>query len=52
MKQKIIREILDWLKYIAIAVVLALVLRNFVVLSIKVPTPSMLPTIQLAISFL
>jgi len=47
MEQKVIREILDWLKYIAIAVVLALVIRSFVVMNIKVPTGSMLPTIQL-----
>ncbi|MDD2574368.1 MAG: signal peptidase I [Firmicutes bacterium] len=47
MDQKTVREILDWLKFIAIAVVLAFLIRNYVVLSIKVPTPSMLPTIQL-----
>jgi signal peptidase I len=46
MEQKILREILDWIKYIAIAVVLALLLRHFVIMNIKVPTPSMLPTIQ------
>jgi signal peptidase I len=48
MEQKTVREILDWLKYIAVAVVLALLIRNFVVLNIKVPTGSMLPTIQLS----
>lgn len=47
MEQKIVREILDWLKYIAIAVVLALLIRHFIVLNVKVPTGSMLPTIQL-----
>lgn len=47
MEQKIVREILDWIKYIAIAVVLALLLRHFIIMNIKVPTPSMLPTIQL-----
>ncbi|NLZ90393.1 MAG: signal peptidase I, partial [Clostridiales bacterium] len=47
MEQKVIREILDWLKYIAIAVVLALIIRSFVVMNINVPTGSMLPTIQL-----
>jgi signal peptidase I len=47
MEQKVVREILDWLKYIAIAIVLALIIRSFVVLSIKVPTVSMLPTIHI-----
>ncbi len=47
MDQKTLREILDWIKYIALALVLAFVLRNFIIFSIKVPTPSMLPTIGL-----
>ncbi len=47
MEQRTVHEILDWLKYIAIAVILALLIRHFIVLNIKVPTQSMLPTIQL-----
>jgi len=43
---KIVKEILDWLKYIAIAVVLALLINNFVLINAEVPTGSMEKTIM------
>jgi signal peptidase I len=46
-KGKIIREIFDWLKYIAIAVVLALLINNFVLINAEVPTGSMEKTIMI-----
>jgi signal peptidase I len=45
-KGKILREIVDWLKYIAIAVVLALLINNFVLINAEVPTGSMEKTIM------
>lgn len=47
MDENIVKEVLDWIKYVAVAIVIALILRNFIIFSVKVPTPSMLPTIQL-----
>lgn len=44
--QKLIREILDWLKYIIIAVILALIINNFILINAEIPTGSMERTIM------
>jgi signal peptidase I len=43
---KILREIFDWLKYIAIAVILALLINNFILINAEIPTGSMEKTIM------
>lgn len=46
-RQTITKEIFDWVKTIAIAVVVALLIRSFVFTPSIVPTGSMIPTIQI-----
>lgn len=46
MEDKVKGEIVEWIKYIAFAVILALVIRSFVFMTVKVPTGSMYPTIK------
>ena len=45
-KGKIVKEIIDWLKYIAIAVILAILINNFILINAEVPTGSMEKTIM------
>ena len=45
-KKEIIKEIISWIKVIALAFVVALLLNNFVIVNANVPTGSMESTIQ------
>ena len=45
-KGKIIKEIIDWLKYIIIAVILAVLINNFILINAEIPTGSMEKTIM------
>lgn len=40
------KDIFDWIKIVIVAVVVALVINNYVIINAEVPTPSMYPTIQ------
>jgi signal peptidase I len=45
-KNYVVREILDWAKYIIIAVIFALIITNYVIVNALVPTGSMETTIM------
>lgn len=46
MDEKLKAEIVEWVKYIVFAVVVAVLIRSFVFMTVKVPTGSMYPTIK------
>jgi signal peptidase I len=46
MDNRVKNEIIEWIKYIGFAVILAMVIRSFVFMTVKVPTGSMYPTIM------
>lgn len=45
MDNRLKNEIIEWIKYIGFAVILAVIIRSFVFMTVKVPTGSMYPTI-------
>jgi len=47
MNQRIKREVREWTESIIIAVIIALVIRTFVVQAFKIPSGSMIPTFQI-----
>ncbi|MBA1334441.1 MAG: Signal peptidase I [Firmicutes bacterium] len=46
MEEKLKAEIVEWIKYIVFAVAVAILIRSFIFMTVKVPTGSMYPTIK------